>query len=188
MAKVKEFFVWVRGFEGKYKLSNLGRVISINGRWKGEKEMKGCIDSAGYRVFSFRMKGQPKKDWRLHRLLADHFIPNPKGLNCIDHIDGDKLNNDLSNLRWCTIGQNTSWAANEQGIVDRKGEKHHASKLTKREVLIAREKAARGITHDQIWRSIGKSTRRNLTDAINGVTWAWLTPTLDDFKQQFKRS
>lgn len=183
MTKVKEIFVWIRGFEGKYKVSNLGRVFSVNGKWKGVREMNGSIDGAGYRVFSFRKKGKPKLDWRLHRLLAEHFIPNPKKFESVDHVDGNKANNGLSNLRWCTRAQNVRWAFNEQGLVDTKGEKHFCAKLTEKEVIYARKEVAKGRTHREVWEEIGKSTRRNLTDAINGVTWAWLTPTIDDFKK-----
>lgn len=45
--------------------------------------------------------------YRLHRLLAEAFIENPNCFECVDHIDRDKSNNDLSNLRWCTQSQNS---------------------------------------------------------------------------------
>lgn len=51
-----------------------------------------------------------RKNWSLHRLLAIHFLPNPENKPEVNHIDGNKFNNDLSNLEWCTRAENLKHA------------------------------------------------------------------------------
>lgn len=51
-----------------------------------------------------------RKNWILHRLLAIHFLPNPENKPEVNHIDGNKFNNDLSNLEWCTRAENLKHA------------------------------------------------------------------------------
>jgi len=83
---------------------NLAYFISNRGRVKTYDDFYPKITfdrSAGYyRVYLNRKK------YYLHRLLAQAFIPNPEGKPEVDHIDGDPLNNCLSNLRWCTRAEN----------------------------------------------------------------------------------
>lgn len=54
----------------------------------------------------YKMIRTPNRDWYLHRMLAVHFIPNPKNKPQVNHIDGDKLNNSLENLEWVTKSEN----------------------------------------------------------------------------------
>jgi len=68
----------------------------------------------------------------LHRLLAQVFIPNPKNLPCINHIDGNKKNNAINNLEWCSYAHNNQHAYDKNlkfGFwKGKKGDKHHSSK------------------------------------------------------------
>ena len=63
--------------------------------------LKGCINMDGYRTVKVK-----RKHVRLHRLVAQKFIPNPLGLPEVNHKDGDKLNNNVSNLEWVTHREN----------------------------------------------------------------------------------
>ena len=61
------------------------------------------------------------KNEKLHRVLAKTFIENTYNKPCVNHIDGNKLNNDLSNLEWCTISENTKHAFDNKLIINKKG-------------------------------------------------------------------
>ena len=97
--------------QGKdYMVFPNGKVLSCQKKcWNGkvywtkkEIELKSGITKAGYRILSLR-KG---RSYYLHRLLAEAFIPNPKKLRCVNHLDGNKLNNNLKNLEWCSYRGN----------------------------------------------------------------------------------
>lgn len=99
--------VWSKivGFEN-YEVSNMGRVRSLH--YNKERYLKQQICRLGYtRV---RIYGSPQNwtDFTVHRLVALHFIPNPEMLTEVDHIDRDKTNNCVSNLRWSTRSENTN--------------------------------------------------------------------------------
>lgn len=102
----------VKGFEGKYKVSIDGDVISLDrfnsiGRKIKGRKLSPRIESTGYGFVTLYDGGSIKK-WKIHRLVAEHFIDNPMNKPCVNHKDGDKLNNRASNLEWCTHGENKS--------------------------------------------------------------------------------
>ena len=64
------------------------------------------VDNVGYYQVSFRINGK-KKYVRVHRLIAEAYIPNPLNYKQVNHKDGNKLNNSIDNLEWCTNSYNT---------------------------------------------------------------------------------
>lgn len=86
-----------------YEVSTFGRV-----RNKSSKHiLKGKIDKDGYHRVTFHVRANNyKKDFLVHRLVAYTFIENPKGYEQIDHIDHNRMNNTISNLRWCDSQMN----------------------------------------------------------------------------------
>lgn len=84
-----------------YQISNLGNVYSE----KNYKIRKSFVTNGYLTIYLFKNGKRYRK--KIHRLVAEAFIPNPNNLPIINHIDGNKLNNIVSNLEWCTSKQNT---------------------------------------------------------------------------------
>jgi len=89
----------VKGFPNYITFKN-GRVLNKHG-----KELKQVLGTNGY--YKVCLRNNPKQaDKSIHRLLAEHYIPNPNNYPFVDHKDRNKLNNDISNLRWVTCLEN----------------------------------------------------------------------------------
>lgn len=110
--------VWkpIVGYEGYYEVSNLGRVRSIaiyvnsknnSKRYRSERVLKGILHN-GY-VWVTLSKNNVKTKKRVHRLVAEAFIPNPENLPYINHMDEVKTNNVFTNLEWCTVQYNNTY-------------------------------------------------------------------------------
>lgn len=97
---MQEIWKDIEGFEGKYKISNLGRVYSI----KNDIILKPGYDGKKYSTVSLYNK--KKYHFKIHRLVAKYFIPNPNNYPQINHIDGNKQNNRIDNLEWCDQSHN----------------------------------------------------------------------------------
>lgn len=115
---MNEIFVSVKGYEGIYEVSNLGKVRSLskyinagNGNplrlFKG-KILKQYKNKKGYPIVTLCNKGQ-RKTISVHRLVAMTFIPNPDNLPQVNHKDEDKYNNCVDNLEWCTNEYNAHY-------------------------------------------------------------------------------
>lgn len=106
--------IWrdIPGYEGLYQVSSLGRVKRLNSRcgaiYRKEHLLKPFIRD---RYKSVRLsKNNRVKNYNIHVLVAKTFISNPNNYEVINHIDGDKFNNIISNLEWCTQSHNCNHA------------------------------------------------------------------------------
>lgn len=105
-------FEQVKGYEGLYTVSEIGMVFSLR---RGKFLRGGCFPN-GYKFVCLRKDGK-NKNLLIHRLVAEAFIPNPKNLPCVNHKDGNKQNNNVENLEWCTQGENLKHAV-EIGLIE----------------------------------------------------------------------
>lgn len=111
--------IWkpIKGFEYKYEVSNFGRVKTIShtvnfkdGRsyHVKNKMLNPIMTNRGYKVVAFS-DGKKKRQYFVHRLVAEAFIPNPNNYPIINHKDENRSNNIVSNLEWCTYKYNTNY-------------------------------------------------------------------------------
>jgi hypothetical protein len=101
------------------------------------KQLKPSDNSHGY-LQVVLMVNKKRISKTIHRLVGEIFLPNHKNLKEINHIDGNKLNNHVSNLEWCDRSYNMRHA-DKIGLRNNKGEKHKLSKLSEQQVLEIRE-------------------------------------------------
>ena len=90
---------WIDGYEDMYKIYKNGYVESY--KRKNPIILKTQNSNCGYKQVQLCKNGE-RKYFKIHRLLAIHFIENPNDYSVVDHIDRDKQNNNLENLRWVT--------------------------------------------------------------------------------------
>ncbi len=132
--------VWRKIKNYPYKISNFGRVKRIksaNGTRIG-KILKLLIHSHGYLYVRLYKKEKKGKDFRIHRLVAESFLgPCPDGKE-VNHKDGNKKHNKVSNLEYTTHSENIKHAF-ELGLKNHKGENHPSNKLREKDVLKIRK-------------------------------------------------
>lgn len=130
----------VAGYEGLYQISNYGNVKSVAradtvGRKRKERLLTQTNSSWGYKCVKL-CNGETQKTVRVHRLVADAFIPNPDHHPCVNHKDEDKNNNRADNLEWCSWRYNAIYGHRLDSV---SGENYTKSKLSKDQVIRMKE-------------------------------------------------
>ena len=107
-----------------YLIDEDGNVYNI----ATQKILKGSINESGYKYYRLS-KDNKKQMFYAHRLVAEHFIDNPDDLPVVNHIDGNKLNNNIKNLEWVTYSENTQHAHQNNLIKRRKKSEYYTEDL-----------------------------------------------------------
>lgn len=100
----------IYGFEGLYKISNYGNVKSLNyNHTRKERILKPFTNPDGYLLVDLCKDGKEKYE-KIHRLVAQEFLPNPDNLPMVNHKDENKQNNNVDNLEWCNNQYNCEYS------------------------------------------------------------------------------
>lgn len=167
--------IWksVVGYEGFYEVSNMGRVRSLDRKNSRGSRVKGRYlkykkTSRGY--LSLQLCG---KDCLIHRLVAKAFIPNPENKPQVNHIDGNKENNCIENLEWCTSSENNKHRYSS-GLHNQDGVKNPASKFTEEDIINILDMISKSVSLSDISKiyNVSVSTISNIK---NGKTYEELT-------------
>lgn len=175
--------IWkdIEGYEGIYQVSDEGNVRSLDRITKYKntihkmklsgKPIKGNTNTRGYRYVNL-CKNSNKKTITVHRLVMKHFIPNHENKSEINHIDGNKTNNKLSNLEWVTSKENYDHSVS---IGLRKNRyKGNNPKLNENEVKAIREMYDSGnYTQKEIAEKYDVN-RNTIGDLLSRKSWSWV--------------
>ena len=170
----------VIGFEGHYQISPMGNVRSIARTIKGgrgEIRLSGGImrptnNGNGYLIARFRMSGVQINKY-VHRLVALHYVPNPDNKPNVNHLDCNRMNNEATNLEWCTQQENVAYCKKLNRLHPPKGEKQRSAKLKETDIPKIRERLLKGETY----RNIAKDypvDERQIGFIARGQHWGWL--------------
>jgi hypothetical protein len=160
----------IKGYEGCYQISDAGHVKSVERTYKTKKsirvvpeKIRALINVHGY-LYCALWKDNKQQRYAVHRLVALAFIPNPDNLPMVNHLDGDKTNNNVFNLEWCN-GSENNLHAYKTGLhkpYNRRGEKNpmygkHQSESAKEKIGAIH----RGLRHTD-------ETKKKMSEAKKG--------------------
>lgn len=110
---MEEIWCPIKGYESMYEVSDQGRVRSL--KFVNERILKPGRDKDGYLQVGLYKNGEGKK-CKIHRLVAQAFIPNPQNLTEVNHRDENKTNNSVQNLEWCDRKYNNNYGTRNQMV------------------------------------------------------------------------
>lgn len=131
---MREFWRDIPGFEQEYQASSFGRMRSldryVNTKINNNEKVlkKGKILIPHKNIHGYYRINLKQKKYSVHRLVAETFLENPNNYPCVNHKDGNKLNNNVDNLEWCTRSANTKHAYKLGLLKKRFNEEHWKSR------------------------------------------------------------
>lgn len=177
---MKEIWKNIKGYEGLYQISNYGNIKSLDriiiyknkySHFHKGKYLKQEIDINGYLYISISKDGKIKKN-KVHRLVAETFIFNPKNKSDVNHKDGNKQNNNIDNLEWNTHQENENHAVKNK--LKSYGQDHYLTKLTNEQVKLIKWIAKNVKVKYGFWSKLSKKLNINkniISSIINNKSW-----------------
>ena len=157
----------IKGYEGRYTISNLGIVRSI----LTNKILNPGTTKFGYKRINLRDKNNKDKSYFVHRLVAMNFLPNPNNYPEVNHIDCDRTNNRLDNLEWVTKEQNIKHSF-LYGNKSNKGRKNPNAKLIEEDIIAIRAlNKTKRFSNNEIAKLFHISSS-SVDNIINNITWS----------------
>ena len=166
--RVYEYIIPIIGYEWMYCISETGKVISLKRKFARQRELIPNTNRYGY-LYVNLVKDKKAKVGMIHRLVAKAFIENPNNYKYVNHKDGNKANNKIGNLEWCTSSQNIvhSFAIGRS----KRGEERSSSKLDNKKVLEIRILLKQGLTMKSIADKYGV-THGAISGIKSGRSWS----------------
>lgn len=160
---------WVKGYENHYKVDTNGNVYSYKQSKRGKK-LKVFINCGRYSAVNIHFQGKQKL-CSVHRLIALTFIPNPENKPYVNHKDGNKNNNKVSNLEWCTHQENVDHAVKTGLYINAKrGSDNYFAKIGEKEVLGIRAMKEEGYSNSAVAKAFGISAP-HVSEIKNRKVW-----------------
>lgn len=173
---------WIKGYEDLYMIDEQGIVISFH--YSKPRQITPIVTpQTGYYMINLIDKNGVQKIKKYHRLVAETFIPNPENKRCVNHKDGDKLNNLKTNLEWNTYKENTQHAL-MTGLIKTGQDSPNAklnNELVKNIVTLAKEGKKYSEIINELELDIHTTTVSNI---VNNRTWTHVTSKLNTFKNE----
>lgn len=162
--RIHDFLPWIKDY---YTINDKGEIFSDNSGKMLSRNKPGTT----YQIINFMTIDGKKQTFRVHRLVMMAFKPieNTEKFE-VNHIDGDKTNNSLDNLEWCSSKENQKHAFKTGLQQPRKGEQSNFSKLTQKDIELIFELRAQGWLQKDIAEKVG-CTRSNISYILNKKSW-----------------
>lgn len=171
---MKEIWKDIEGYEGKYQVSNFGNIKSLNYKLSGKEKIMKLGKEHGYPVIQL-FKNSNCKQFKVHRLVAQAFIPNPDNLPVVNHKDESRNNNRVDNLEWCTYKYNLNYGTARERNSD---SNRNNPKKSKR--LVCLETGIIYPSTMEVKRQLGYDPARlslccrGLIDKVHGLHWKYI--------------
>ena len=167
----------IKGFEGSYEISNSGIILGLKrciatkliGEFYKKQHILIPKMRGNYLKITLHRFGKGKQ-LSIHRLVAIAFVENPHNKEFVNHIDGDKLNNNFNNLEWVTASENIQHSYDTHLQISQKGSKHGGAKLTEIQVVNMRLKHKSGIKLSDLANEFNISTP-TVCEIVNYKSW-----------------
>lgn len=161
--------IWkdITGYEGKYQVSTSGSIRNI----LKNNQLKPSPDTKGYTRVNLWKDGSYKTK-KIHRLVAEVFLKNDNDYAQVNHIDGDKSNNNIDNLEWCDQSYNIKHAY-ANNLLSKKGTKNARATIDEKTAIDIKNMLLGNLTHREI-ADIFQVSIHVVANIKNKKAWAYL--------------